>query len=143
MRNPINAFAAVALLTAIAPFSANAGGTNPTADADHGFAVLSVIGAAYHDRSVATNGAEVHRQGGFAVAGATQWPSVSPDASGSDRAFSVPPVVGASLHDPQVALNEAEVRRQGGFTTAGAVTWLPAARTDTGVKVEAAAFGTR
>jgi hypothetical protein len=87
-----------------------------------------VVGAAYHDARIATNGTEVFGQGGFAVAGATQWPSVAREGKAVAGVFHIPAVIGAAYHDRGVALNAVEVRRQGGLATAGAVQWLSAAQ---------------
>jgi hypothetical protein len=101
----------------------------------HTYDVLSVVGAAYHDAGVATNPAEVRRQGGFATSGAVQW-KAGPDRSSEAAVVDMPSVIGAAYHDPAVATHAAEVRRQGGAVTAGAVRWLPAApaQTDAGLR---------
>jgi hypothetical protein len=88
--------------------------------------VLSVVGAAYHDAGVATNVAEVRRQGGFATAGTVRW-KAAPDRSSEAAVIDVPSVIGAAYHDARVATNVAEVRRQGGFAIAGAVRWTDGA----------------
>ncbi|CAO4186090.1 hypothetical protein CLBKND_04860 [Methylorubrum aminovorans] len=100
-----------------------------------------MVGAAYHDPRIATNGLEVFRQRGFAVAGATQWLSVAPAAKTVAGVFHVPAVIGAAYHDRSVALNAVEVRRQGGLATAGAVQWLPAAQATVAATAEGVKLG--
>lgn len=143
MLNRINVSALAATLILAGSGLADAAEPNAALNTQRSFDVLPVVGAAYHDPRVATTSAEVHRQGGFAVAGATLWPIAASDIGVPGGTFNVPPVVGAAYHSPGVALNAAEVRRQGGLVTAGAVDWRPAAGTAVGLKVEAAALGAR
>ncbi|WP_336488379.1 hypothetical protein [Methylobacterium nigriterrae] len=120
---------------------AGAAEASSTDRARQGFDVLTVVGAAYHDARVATNAAEVRRQGGFATAGAVQW-RIEDDRSIQGAVFDVPSVIGAAYHDARVATNPAEVRRRGGLATATAVRWLPSAPAATEAKSHRVRVGT-
>ena len=138
MTNRINTLAAALALTVATLSQAGAAEAN---EATQNFDMPTVIGAAYHDARVATNPAEVRRQGGFLVAEHTQWLPKAIEEKGVAGTFDVLAVIGAAYHDPRVALNAVEVRRQGGFATAGAVQWLPAAPLTGEARVEAVKLG--
>ncbi len=133
-------FATALILTFAALGQAEAADASSAEGARQTYDVPSVVGAAYHDPRVATNAAEVRRQGGFAAAGAVRW-TATPDQSAQAAVLDFPSVIGAAYHDPRVATNAAEVRRQGGAVTAGAIRWLPTAPTQTDARLHRVRVG--
>lgn len=134
-------FAATLLLSLAALGQAGAADDSTAEGARPTYGVPSVVGAAYHDARIATNAAEVRRQGGFATAGAVRW-TASPDRTSQVAVVDLPSVVGAAYHDQRVATNAVEVRRQGGFGVIGSVRWLPTAPDATVTNVERLTVGT-
>lgn len=76
MSSRMKALAAALALSTPAPV--NAAEPTDTQTTRQGFVVPAVISVAYRNPRITTNATEVHRQGGFATAGAVRWLAVSP-----------------------------------------------------------------
>lgn len=113
----ISAAAAIALAAFVTPALADEAG------AVHGAKTVGAM--SFETRGVATNAAQVVRQGGFSVAGATQW-IATPAEQTASVVHGAGSVGALTLETLGLATNASDVRNQGGARTAAAVRWTSA-----------------
>lgn len=114
-------------LSAAAALALGALGTVAVADESGVAYNAKTVGAlTFETQGLATNSAEVRRQGGFATAGAVQWTKAFAEQANAGAVYGAGSVGALTLETRGLATSAAEVRRQGGAMTAGTVRWISA-----------------